>query len=168
MKSARDGKTIVSIGLPDEDGYPREGVVNFIDSKIDAGTGTLRIRAEVPNKALLLSPGLFVRVRVPIGEPKRSILVPEEAIGTDQGQKFVYLVDDKDEVVYRTVKLGSAYGQKRVIESGLTETDRVIVSGLQRVRPKVKVTVKSNEAKSPAPNTGRVELAPAPRVALGS
>ena len=183
VKPARDGKTTVSIGLPDEDGYPREGLVNFIDSKIDAGTGTLRIRAEVSNKALLLSPGLFVRVRVPIGEPKRALLVPEEAIGTDQGQKFVYVVDDKDEVVYRTVKLGSAYGQKRVIESGLTETDRVIVSGLQRVRPKVKVTVKTTEKPSPgdkgekstAPKTttpttptGRVEAAPAPRVVVGS
>lgn len=160
----RDGKiesargrtdTRVLVSLPDEeefqpndqlaaDDFTGVGTVNFIDNKVDPSTGTLRVRAMVENpeknKNRLLSPGMFVRVRLPIGKSHPALLVPEEAIGTDQGQKFVYVVNEKDEVVYRPVKLGAQHGQQRVILStDLTDKDRIIVSGLQRVRPGVRV-----------------------------
>ena len=94
IPSARERETPVQVGLPDEDGFSYTGVVDFIDNSLDPGTGTLRVRAVVPNAKLLLSPKQFVRVRLPIGSPRQAVLVPEEALGTDQGQKFVYVVVD--------------------------------------------------------------------------
>ena len=72
---------------------------------------------------------------MPIGEPHQAILIPEEALGSDQGQRFLYVVDDKNKVVYRPVQVGSLHGKLRVIKSGLAEGDRVVLEGLQRVRP---------------------------------
>ncbi len=154
VESARTTPTVVQVGLPDKDGYDLTGTVDFIDTKVDPGTGTLRVRAVVPNPTFLLSPGLFVRVRLPIGAGKPAVLVPEEAVGTDQGEKFIYVVNAKDEVEYRPVRLGGQHEGLRVVmptepvpgtparPSGVTPTDRIIVSGLQRVRAGGKVTVK--------------------------
>ena len=147
IKSTRETK--VRIGRPDRDDFTLAGVINFIDNQYNAATSTILVRAEVPNPTGELSPGLFVRVRIPVGDPKPSVLVPEEAIGTDQQLKFVYVLNDKDEVVYRRVKLGQQEGPLRVVEpvadvpdSGVKPNDRVIVSGLQRVtRAGIKVTV---------------------------
>lgn len=161
VDSARTTPTTVRVGLPDMDGYDLTGTVDFIDTKVDPGTGTLRVRAVVPNPTLLLAPGLFVRVRLPIGAEKPAVLVPEEAVGTDQGEKFVYVVTEKDEVEYRPVRLGPQHEGLRVVmptepvpggparPSGVTPADRIIVSGLQRVRAGGKVTVK--DAAKPAP-----------------
>jgi len=131
-----DGKTAVEVGLPDEDGYKLQGFVNFIDNKLDPGTGTLRLRAEVANPAMLLSPGLFVRVKLPISEKQKVMLVPEVALGTNQGQKFVYALNTDNEVVERRVrKVGKQYGRYRVLlDSDVQPTERVLVKGIQRVR----------------------------------
>lgn len=148
--SARSEPVTVYIGLADEEGYSLAGVIEFIDNKVEAGTGTLRVRAEVKNDKLILSDGLFVRIRLPVGKPKPSLVIPEEALGSDQGQRYVYLLNDKDEVVYRAVKLGPQVGRLRVIEEGVKPDDRVIVSGLQRVRPGVKVVANEAAAVKPA------------------
>lgn len=150
-----EGTTQVKLGLPDQDGFPDvekggfTGTVTFIDTSLTATTGTITIRADVPNPKGLLTPNLFVRVRLPIGEARPSVLVPEEAIGTDQGLKFVFVVNADDEVEYRQVKMGLQVGTDRVVEavpdkpnSGVKEGDRVILEGLQRVRKGMKVTVK--------------------------
>ena|SRR5260221_2455535 len=150
VKSSRVVDIPIKIGLADEDGFSLTGIINFVDNRIDPGTGTLRVRAELKNPKAFLSPGLFVRVRLPVGDPHSAILVREEAIGTDQGQKYVFVLSEADEVVYRSVKVGQLVQGFRVIESGLTTTERVIVSGLQRVRAGVKVTPKQAEA--PATN----------------
>jgi RND family efflux transporter MFP subunit len=154
--SARELELKVQIGLPDEDGYPHTGTVTFIDNRVDANTGTLRIRATLDNpkngtdgKRYLMSPGLFIRVRVPIGPPRPGLLVPEEAVGSEQGQKVVFVVTDKDEVDTRRVEVGPQVGTQRVIEKGITPNDRVIVSGLQRVRRGSKVTAKPVESAKP-------------------
>lgn len=147
VKSSREAIIPVSMGLADEEGFPHEGTINFVDNKVDPNTGTLRLRGIFPNPVnpkhplspRLFSPGLFTRVRIPIGEPHQAILVSERALGTDQGRKFVYVVNDQDEVVYRSVKIGSLNEGYRVIEEGLTPQERVVVSGLQRVRPGAKV-----------------------------
>lgn len=161
IKSARDSQTIVNIGLADQEDFPLEGTVNFIDNQVDAATGTLRLRAAVNNEQRFLAPGMFVRVRVPIGAPHSAVLVREEALGADQGQRFVYVVNDKDEIVYQRVTVGMTRGKRRVIETGLTLSDRVVVSGLQRVRPGVKVTARPYEV--PA-ETAAAPAAPAPKV----
>jgi len=135
----------VMMGLADEQGYPQHGVLNFEDNRVDPSTGTLRVRAVFDNKDRLLSPGLFVRVRLPIGETYRALLVPESALGTDQGQRFLYVVDDQGEVSYRRVEVGSLQSGLRVVTDGLAPNEKVVVIGLQRVMPGIKVDAKLQE-----------------------
>src|SRR5262245_15032928 len=138
VKSLRQTKIPVDMGLSDEgEAFPHEGVLDFADNKVDPTTGSLWVRGVFDNKDRFLSPGLFVRVRVPIGQPHDALLVPERALGTDQGRKFVYVVNSRNEVEYRPVKPGPLHEGLRVIEQGLAADERVIVSGLQRVRPGV-------------------------------
>ena len=141
-KSVRDGQVPVYLGLANETGFPQKGLINFVDNQINPGTGTLRLRGVFPNKKGVLSPGLFVRVRVLVGEPYKAILVTDRAIDSDQGQKIVYTVNDNNEVVARPVELGSLEDGLRVIDGDVTTKDRVIVTGLQQVRPGVVVDPK--------------------------
>jgi membrane fusion protein, multidrug efflux system len=120
-------------------------VIDFIENRVESGTGTLRVRAEIKNPKLFLSPGMFVRIRLPVGVPHQATVIPEEALSSDQGQKFVFVVNEQDQVVYRPVKPGALNQGRRVIESGLQPSDRVIVSGQQRVRAGVQVTPKAAE-----------------------
>ncbi len=136
----------VDIGLADETGFLHEAVVNFVDNHIDFATGTLRLRAELPNSDNLLTPGLFVRVQYPIGKPHQALLIPEESLATDQGQRCVYVVDDEDKIAYRRVSVGPLNAGRRVIETGLQPNERVVVKGLQRVRTGDKVNGKLFES----------------------
>ena len=141
-KSARDADLHVHMGLANEEGLPREGLINFVDNQVNPRTGTLRIRAMFANEDQFLTPGLFARIRIPIGEPHEALLVSDRAIDTDQGQKIVYIVDKDNKVDSRPVRLGPAHDGLRTIEAGLSLEDRVIVNGLQRVRPGVTVDPK--------------------------
>lgn len=132
----------VAIGLADEAGFPHKGEINFVDNRLDTTTGTLHMRAIVANPRRLLTPGLFVRVRVPIGDAKPVILVPEEAIGTDQGRKFLFVIDGEDKAVHRPIKIGKLHDGMRIVTEGLAAGERVVVDGLQRVRPGAAVTPK--------------------------
>jgi len=143
--SASVEATEVLMGLADERGYTRRGELDFEDNRIDPSTGTLRVRAVFSNTDRLLSPGLFVRIRIPVGDPYRALLVPEGALGTDQGQRFVYVVNDKNEVAYRRVTVGKLHEGLRVISAGLEPNERVVVTGLQRVIPGGKVEAKLTE-----------------------
>ncbi|MGD9646711.1 MAG: efflux RND transporter periplasmic adaptor subunit [Pirellulales bacterium] len=143
--SSQDRPAGVLMGLADEQDYSRRGTLDFEDNRVDPSTGTLRVRAVFSNADRLLSPGLFVRIRIPIGDPYRALLVPEAALGTDQGQRFVYVVDDQDEVSYRRVTVGKLHEGLRVITSGLEPGERVVVTGLQRVVPGGKVEAKLTE-----------------------
>jgi RND family efflux transporter MFP subunit len=142
VKSIRDAKISVLLGLADEEGFPHEGVVNFVDNRVDLSTGTLRLRGVFPNPKRILSPGMFVRIRVPIGDPHPSLLISEQALGSDQGQKFVYVVNKQNEVSYRRVEVGMLQDGLRVIQKGLAAGERVVVSGLQRIRPGIKIEPK--------------------------
>jgi RND family efflux transporter MFP subunit len=141
-KSAREAEVPVLLGLANQEGYPHRGIINFVDNQVNPKTGTLRLRGVFPNKDGVLSPGLFARVRVPVGEPHKALLVTERAIDTDQGQKILYVVNDKNEVVSRPIRLGALHDGLRVIEDGLKPGERVIVNGLQQVRPGVTVAPK--------------------------
>ncbi|HUY90423.1 MAG TPA: efflux RND transporter periplasmic adaptor subunit [Pirellulales bacterium] len=155
--SPQDESLPLLMGLADEEGYPHQGILNFEDNRLDPSTGTLRVRGVFPNPDRLLTPGLFVRVRVPIGVPYRALLVPEPALGADQGQKFLYVVDDKNEVSYRRVRVGRLHGQLRVVTEGVSPGERVVVSGLQRVRPGAKVAPKLIETPKVASLPSREE-----------
>ena len=130
----------VEIGLPDERGFPHRGRLDFLDNRLDQGTATLRARAVIANAAGLFSPGLFARVRVTGTAPYAALLLPDEAIGTDQTNKFVYAVGEDGSVSRRNVRLGPMHEGMRVVRVGLAPADWVIVRGLQRARPGGKVT----------------------------
>jgi RND family efflux transporter MFP subunit len=132
--SPRDGGFPVSLGLANEDGHPHRGTINFVDNQVNPKTGTIRLRGVFPNKEQVLLPGLFARVRVPIGRPHKGLLVTDRAVDTDQGQKILYLVNDKNEVVSRPIRLGALHEGLREITDGLKPGERVIVKGLQQVR----------------------------------
>jgi RND family efflux transporter MFP subunit len=130
----------VEIGLPDERGFPHQARLDFLDNRLDQGTATLRARAVIANTAGLFSPGLFARVRVTGTAPYAAVLLPDEAIGTDQTNKFVYVVGEDGSVTRRNVKLGPLHEGMRVVREGIASADWVIVRGLQRARPGGKVT----------------------------
>ncbi len=145
IKNVQETAFPISIGLADEPQFPRHGSVNFMDNRVDPGTGTMRLRADIANSDSMLTPGLFVRCHLPLGAPRHTILVSEQALASDQGQKYVYLINDQNEVLYRPVKVGRSYAGMRVIESGLAKSEKVIVKGLQRVQPGIKVEPKLAE-----------------------
>lgn len=146
--SARESRNVpMQLALPGEVGFPHAGTIDFVDNRVDASTGTLRVRGKFANPPIkgvpMLSPGMFVRVRVPIGMPKKAVVVNERAIATNQGQKFVYIVNAKNEVGVRPVELGRLNGSLREIVSGLKGDEKVVVVGLQRVRPGATVAPKT-------------------------
>jgi RND family efflux transporter MFP subunit len=130
-----DANTPVSLGLANEQGYPHQGKIDFVDNQVNPKTGTLRVRGVLDNKDEALAPGLFVRVRVPLGDPHPALLVADRAIDNDQGRKVVYVVDKKNQVASRPVRIGAIHEGLRVIEEGLKPGERLIVEGLQQVRP---------------------------------
>jgi RND family efflux transporter MFP subunit len=160
-KTPDDVEIPVWLGLASEDGHPHRGSIHFIDNQVNPRTGTLRVRGVFPNKDEMLSPGYFARVRVPIGVPHKTLLVTERALDTDQGQKVVYVVDKDNRVVARPVRLGAFNDGRREILDGLKPGERVIVNGLQLVRPGVTVeanlvdmpTSKGQKANGKAPLT---------------
>jgi RND family efflux transporter MFP subunit len=141
-RSDRETEWPVSLGLATEERFPHQGTIDFEDNQVNPKTGTLRVRGVFPNKDEALSPGFFARVRVPIGQAHRALLVTDRAIETDQAQKVLYVVNDKDEVVSRPVRLGALHDGLREISDGLKPGERVIVNGLQQVRPGVTVEPK--------------------------
>jgi RND family efflux transporter MFP subunit len=139
----------VELGLAIDEGYPKKGYIDFLDNRVNPATGTIRVRGVFENPESApgsqkreITPGMFARVRVPLGEPQPSLLVAERAIGTSQARKFVYIVNEKNEVVDRTVTLGPMDGGLRVIAEGLKAGEKVIIDGLQRVRPGAEVQPK--------------------------
>ena len=129
----------VKIRLADDIEKPVTGKLDFGENRIDPATGTMRLRATVPNPHLILQPGLFGRVNVPGSLPYRGVLVPDDAVGADQDRRIVYVIDDTGTVSAKPVRLGPKLYGYRVIRQGLTGEEKIIVNGLMRVRPGVKV-----------------------------
>lgn len=124
----------VTLGLQTETGFPHVGVIDLVNNRVDPNTGTLSVRARFENAERILMPGLFVRIRFQFGEPKPKLLIPERAIAQQQGQRYVYVMGTDDKAVRKEITIGRLDGANRVIENGLTAEDRVVVSGLHRVR----------------------------------
>jgi RND family efflux transporter MFP subunit len=135
----RNARLPVFLGLANETGYPHEGRLDFVDNQIDPRTGTIRTRAVFSNRSRALTPGLFARVKLVGSEKTNAILVRDAAIGTDQDRKFVLVVGSGDTLVYRPIVPGRLSDGLRIITSGLEAGDRVVVNGLMRVRPGMKV-----------------------------
>ncbi len=143
----RERQIATTIILADGSTYPETGVIDFASNQVDPSTGTIQVRAVFRNEKRALSPGLFVRLRVTAEDAYAALLVPERAINTDQSDKFVYVVDDKNLAQRRNVELGTKQGRLRVIKSGLQPTDKVVVSGGLLVRPGEPVQAKDEPIK---------------------
>lgn len=140
LETNQHGKVKVEMSLAGEKGFPHQGFVESLDNRIDPGIGSILVRTEYPNPDGALIPGLFARVRVPSSAKLPALLISENAIGTDQNQKFVLTLTSSNTVAYRPVKLGGAVGGLRVVREGLQPGDQIVVNGLMRVRPGMSVT----------------------------
>ena len=129
----------IEFAMPDEARFTHKGRLDFIDNRLDAGTATMRARAIVDNKAQLFSPGMFARARISGSAKQSTVLLPDEAIGTDQASKFVWVVADDNAVTRRPVRLGPLHNGLRIVREGLKGEDWVVVKGMQRARPGQKV-----------------------------
>jgi RND family efflux transporter MFP subunit len=125
--------------LQDETDFPHEGTLEYAESQVNEQTGTSQIRAVFENANGLLTTGMFVRLKVPVSDAHPAVLVPDTAIGTDQATKFVYVVNDQNEVQHRTVEVGDRQGKRRVILSGVKPNESVVVAGMQLIQPGMKV-----------------------------
>ncbi len=156
---AKDGKdtqsrgvtTPVELKLLDEADFIHQGTIDFVDNVIEQSSGTIRGRAAFPNPSGLFTPGMFGRVRVPGSPPYEALLVPDTAIGTEQVRKFLLVVDADNTVRQKYITPGSLQGDLRIVKSGLESGDRVIVNGLMRARPGIKVAPQEEGAPPAAP-----------------
>lgn len=138
--SSREVRNPIYLGLANEEGYPHQGYMDFVDNKLDPATGTIRARAVFDNKERLFTPGLFARLKL-IGSGKfKAVLINDRAVGTDQNQKFVLVLGAQSKVDYRPVKIGRLIDGLRVVKEGLKPGELIVVNGLQRVRPGMPVT----------------------------
>jgi len=144
--STKSVRVPVSLTLANDSAEPQQGVLDFIDNRVDPTTGTIRTRGVFPNSNRLLTPGLFVRVRIPGSDTYQALLVSDRAISTDQGQKHVWIVNEQNVVDYRPVTIAALQSDGlRVVKSGLMPGEWIVVNGLQRVRPGVTVAPQRGE-----------------------
>ncbi|AVR96300.1 efflux RND transporter periplasmic adaptor subunit [Pseudoduganella armeniaca] len=158
----RAGKDVaVRIGLANESGFPHEGKLEFVDNRLDPATGSVRMRAVLPNRDQLLVPGLFARVQLAGGGTRQTatptLLIHDRAVGTDQDRKYVFVLGRDNKAEYRPVALGPTVDGLRVVRSGLKPGEKIVVSGLQRVRPGAPL----------APQVVAMDADPAAQPALG-
>lgn len=134
------GKIPVELQLADEQEFVHHGYIESFDNRLDANTGSILLRAVFTNDNGRIVPGLFARIRIPLSERQPTILVDERAIGTDQANKFVLTLTQTNTVAYRPVELGPVINGQRIVRAGLDEGEKIVVNGLQRVRPGMPVT----------------------------
>jgi RND family efflux transporter MFP subunit len=148
LPSTRDRATLVNVKLVDEEGWSREGRMDFVDNVVDRSSGTVRARAEFLNPDLLIAPGQFGTIRIPGSPEYEAVLIPDEAIVTDQAQKLVMTVTEDNRIEPRVIRPGPTELGLRIVRRGLEPTDRIVINGLMRVRPGMQVT----------PRPGQIEL----------
>jgi len=138
----RSVDVLMELGLSNEDGYPHQGKLDYIDPSVDTGSGTVRTRGIFNNADGMITPGLFVRVRMPFERKEEALLVPDRALGSDQSGAYLLVVGKDDKVERRAVKPGTEVGTNRVVEGQIGPDDQVVVDGLLRARPGLKVSPK--------------------------
>ena len=148
LPSTRDRATLVNVKLVDEEDWSRQGRMNFVDNVVDRGSGTVRARAEFLNPDLLIAPGQFGTIRIPGSPEYQAILIPDEAIVTDQAQKLVMTVTADNRIEPRVIRPGPTELGLRIVRRGLKPEDRIVINGLLRVRPGMEVR----------PQQGTIEL----------
>jgi multidrug efflux system membrane fusion protein len=144
IKPSQDGLIAVHMALQGENGFPHDGNIDFVNNQVNPSTGSISVRGVFPNPkpqrgVRLLSPGMFVRIRLPIGQPHPALLVIDRAISTDQGLKYVYVLDAENKAQYRRITPGALQDDGLRVVTGLNAADRVVVGGLQQVRPQMQI-----------------------------
>lgn len=146
LPNSREARNPVYVALSDNfNSFPYSGHMDFVDNRIDRDTGTIRSRAILSNSDLTLTPGMFARLRLPGSARQQVVLIPDKAIGTDQAEKYVLAIDENEIAQRRPVRLGPISHGLRVIWEGLDGSERIVISGLQRIRPSSKVQVNPEE-----------------------
>jgi RND family efflux transporter MFP subunit len=156
LPSTRDRSTVVNVKLVDEEDWHRQGQMNFVDNVVDRAAGTVRARAEFLNPDFLIQPGQFGTIRTPGSPEYPAILIPDEAIVTDQAQKLVMTVTADNKIEPRVIRPGPHELGLRIVRRGLEADDRIVINGLLRVRPGMQVTPKEGQIKLP-PQPGASE-----------
>jgi len=133
------GQTPAQMAVADEADFPHQGLLDYIAPREDSATGTVTLRGVFANPDGLLSPGFFARMRVRGSAPYPALLLPDRAIATDQAQRFVWVVNQENQAEYRKVVLGAPVGQSRVIKEGLKAGEWIVIEGLQKLKPGIKV-----------------------------
>jgi RND family efflux transporter MFP subunit len=154
-----DGKIPVELQLADESDFPHKGYIESFDNRLDPNTGSILLRAVFPNDDDRIVPGLFARIRIPLSERHPVLLVDERAIGTDQANKFVLTLTSTNTVQYQAVELGPLVDGKRIVRSGLTVGEKIVVNGLSHVRPGMPVTPETEVAAAETPNAEKLKVA---------
>lgn len=160
LESNEKAEIPVWLGLATENGFPHRGTINFVDNQVNPRTGTLRVRGVFSNADEALAPGYFARVRVPVSAPHNALLVSERALGTDQGQKIVFVVGADNRIAVRPVQVGGLHDGLREISDGLTLGDRLVVTGLLQVRPGLSVVPQLVEMPTSAGATAHATTQP--------
>lgn len=156
INSAQSKDLPIHLGLADSQDYPLTGKLSSIDNHLDSTSGTIKLRAVLDNRDGRLVPGLYVRVKLGSSNQHQAILIDEKAIGTDQAKRFVLVVNPQGQTSYREISLGSLQDGLRVVESGLAEGERIVVNGLQRVRPGDTVTPHPVQMGAAAPEAKKI------------
>lgn len=151
MDTSANGHVPVQLQLADETNFPHQGFIESFDNRLDPNTGSILVRAVFQNSDERIVPGLFARIRIPLSERHAAVLVDERAIGTDQANKFVLTLSATNTVQYQPVELGPLTDGKRIVRSGLTGGEKIVVNGLSRVRPGMPVTPEEETAATDAP-----------------
>ena len=145
----------IEMGLANTETYPYTGKLNFVSNQIDQRTGTLRVRASIANDSGELAPGMFARVKLTTGNKRSTILIDDQAVGTDQGNNFVLVLGSKNTVEFRPVTLGSVVDGLRIISSGLQTGDKVIIKGLVRPGIQVKPNIVPMQTSAPTDSAAK-------------
>lgn len=140
----------VDIAVSDSDTFEFKGEVDFVENRLDASTATFQLRALVKNENEFLTPGLFAKVRIPVGPPMQAILVPDHALGFDQSRRFAWALQDDNTVSRKYVEVGGRQGEQRIVNSGLATDDRIVVSGIQLLRDGMPVAPSEESPKADA------------------
>jgi multidrug efflux system membrane fusion protein len=160
IAGARERALAVAIGFADEDGFPHPAKLEFVDNRVDPASGTVRMRATVENQDGRFTPGLFARVKLAdSARPRKAVLVADRAIGTDQNKRYVLVIGENNVAQYREVEVGRVAGGLRIIESGLAPGEKIVVNGLQRVRPGAPVTPQAVRMDEQPGTNGRAHIA---------
>ncbi|HWD93908.1 MAG TPA: efflux RND transporter periplasmic adaptor subunit [Verrucomicrobiae bacterium] len=146
-----DGRVPVELQLGDETEFPHHGYIESLDNQLDPNTGSILLRAVFSNDDGRIVPGLFARIRVPLSARHNALLISEKAVGTDQAQKYVLGLTSSNTVAYQSVVLGPTIGDMRIIRSGVTGGEQIVVNGMQRVRPGMAVKAEQDVASKEVP-----------------